>query len=245
MEASVTSGEKAGINGVVNVSVTDGWWDEGYDGSNGFAVTPVHDPAMRDAEEGRQLLDIIENQVVPMYYGKDNSGYAAEWVQISKNSMKTLIPRFNSARQVMDYVRQFYGPAAAQSGRVSADKARELSSWKAKVRAAWPGVKLAVSGALPPALSEGEKLPLRVDATLNGLAAADVAVECVLGRLDGNGQFHAVKAEPLAWQGEEKGVALYALDLEPLPGLQQFRLRMRPSHALQSHPFEMGCLVTA
>src|SRR5581483_7659132 len=119
LEASGTSGEKAGINGVVNVSVLDGWWDEGYvasghDGPNGFAIEPAdvaywshlhNDEAARrhrDEEEARQLLDILERQVAPIYYGGDGNGYAPEWVRIAKNSMKTLIPRYNSARMVMD-----------------------------------------------------------------------------------------------------------------------------------------------
>ena len=255
MEASGTSGEKAGINGVVNVSVLDGWWDEGYDGSNGFAVKPV-DPrywsslvddrearAKRDEEEGRQLLDILEHQVAPLYYGADNRGYAVEWLRISKNSMKTLIPRFNSARQVMDYVRQFYGPAAAQTHRLGAAgkaQARELAAWKRKVRERWPGVGLQLQGGLPASLRQGETLPLRVLAQLNGLAPEDVRVECVMGRLGSSGQFEAQQTLALGPAGQQGSAWQFSLDLEPLPGLQQFRLRMRPAHAALSHDFELG-----
>ena len=255
MEASGTSGEKAGINGVVNVSVLDGWWDEGYDGSNGFAVKPV-DPrywssliddqqarAKRDEEEGRQLLDILEHQVAPLYYGADNRGYAVEWLRISKNSMKTLIPRFNSARQVMDYVRQFYGPAAAQTHRLGAGgkaQARELAGWKRKVRERWSGVGLQLQGSLPATLTQGETLPLRVQAQLNGLAPEDVRVECVVGRQGAGGVFEAQQVLPLAPAGQQGDAWQFALDLAPLPGLQQFRLRMRPSHAALSHDFELG-----
>ena len=248
MEASGTSGEKAGINGVVNVSVTDGWWDEGYDGSNGFAVTPVHDARIRDAEEGRQLLDILEHQVVPLYYGEHNHGYAPEWVQISKNSMKTLIPRFNSARQVMDYVRLFYSPANWQTlvlGANDAAPAKALANWKRKVRAQWPGVKLELTGTLPSALTQGETLSLRVLATLNGLAADDVLVECMIGRSDGNGVFEAVQRVPLVAGAAQGAQVPFALDLQPLPGLQQYKLRMAPAHPALSHPLELGCLVWA
>ena len=255
MEASGTSGEKAGINGVVNVSVLDGWWDEGYDGSNGFAVKPV-DPrywsslvddqqarAKRDEEEGRQLLDILEHQVAPLYYGPDNRGYAVEWLRISKNSMKTLIPRFNSARQVMDYVRQFYGPAAAQTHRLSASgkaQARELAGWKRKLRERWSGVSLQLQGGLPASLTQGETLPLRVLAQLNGLAPEDVRVECVMGRIGSGGEFEAQQTLALAPAGQQGGAWQFSLDLQPLPGLQQFRLRLRPQHAALSHAFELG-----
>jgi starch phosphorylase len=265
LEASGTSGEKAGINGVVNVSVLDGWWDEGYVGGdvtqiNGFAVKPV-DPkywsnlvddatarAKRDEEEGKQLLDILEHQVVPLYYGEHPRGYAPEWVQISKNAMKTLIPRFNSARQVMDYVRQYYGPAARQTAALTADDlslARELAAWKRKVRAHWSGVSIAVDGSLPTALYKGDTLPLRITAQLNGLSTDDVIVECVLGREDSDGLFHPAKTEALTQAAQDGGTAKYALDLEPLAGLQSFRIRMRPAHRGLSHPFELGYVVWA
>ena len=265
LEASGTSGEKAGINGVVNVSVLDGWWDEGYlaggaDAVNGFAVKPV-DPrywaslvddatarARRDEEEGKQLLDILEHQVAPLYYGEHGRGYAAEWVQISKNSMKTLIPRFNSARQVMDYVRQFYGPAAQQTARFTAGGnglAKSLAEWKRKVHAHWPGVSIHAAAEVPATLYHGDTLPLRVNAHLNGLSPEDVVVECVVGREDAEGQFVASKVEPLAKAATNGDAVTYALDLEPLPGLQTFRVRMRPHHAALSHAFEMGCVVWA
>lgn len=263
MEASGTSGEKAGINGVVNVSVLDGWWDEGYVGGdlsqiNGFAIKPV-DPrywgqladdatarAHRDQEECRQLLDILEHQVAPLYYGPRKYGYAPEWVQISKNAMKTLIPRFNSARQVMDYVRQYYGPAARQTARFTAaggSLAKDLAAWKRRVHAQWPGVSLQTAAPHPEALYHGETLPLRIHARLNGLTPADVVVECVVGREDSQGVFQPQKTETLTSTGTVGEAHLYALDLEPLPGLQSYRLRMRPHHDALSHPFEMGCVV--
>lgn len=265
LEASGTSGEKAGINGVVNVSVLDGWWDEGYVGGshhhiNGFAVKPV-DPkywsslvddatarAKRDEEEGKQLLDILEHEVVPLYYGSHKRGYAAEWVQISKNSMKTLIPRFNSARQVMDYVRQYYGPAARQTAALSANGlalAHDLAAWKQKVRQRWSGVSIAVDGTLPTALYKGDTLPLRITARLNGLSPDDVVVECVLGREDSEGVFHPAKTEALGLAGGGGEVTRFSLDLEPLAGQQSFRIRMRPAHPGLSHPFEVGCVVWA
>jgi len=265
LEASGTSGEKAGINGVVNVSVLDGWWDEGFVGGdtahiNGFAVKPV-DPrywsslvddtearARRDEEEGKQLLDILEHQVAPLYYGPHRRGYAAEWVQISKNSMKTLIPRFNSARQVMDYVRQYYGPAARQTALFTAQGstvASDLARWKQKVRAHWGGASLSAASGIPETLFHGDTLPLRVHARLNGLSTDDVVVECVVGREDAEGNFVQVKVEALSQSGQDGEAITYALDLNPLPGLQTYRVRMRPHHAALSHPFELGCVVWA
>jgi starch phosphorylase len=258
MEASGTSGEKAGINGVVNVSVLDGWWDEGYDGSNGFAVRPF-DPRLgegqseqaaiqrRDEEESRQLLDIIEHQVVPLYYGPDDAGYAPAWTRISRNSMKTLIPRYNSARMVSDYLRKAYGPAARQARRLGeggGGAARELAAWKKKVRERWGEVGLSLAREPQPALRHGERLSLEVLARLDGLEPTDVVVECLLaaGAVEEAGE-HCL-AFPFAPDGEEGGgVVRFRLELNPLAGLQHYRVRMRPAHAALSHPLEMGLLV--
>ena len=254
LEASGTSGEKAGINGVVNVSVLDGWWDEGYDGSNGFAVKPV-DPGYwtelsedlaarrRDEEEARQLLDIVEHQVVPLYYGADEQGYAPEWVQISKNSMKSLIPRYNSSRMVMDYLRYAYAPAVRQTRKLSAGggaAARELAAWKKVVRGCWKGVRLKLLREPVRALPHGERLALEVQARLNGLDVKDVVVECVLGRGDAE-NFRTELTMPFAPQEGASGESLvYRLELTPLSGLQHFRVRIRPVHAALSHPLELG-----
>ncbi|WP_028006682.1 alpha-glucan family phosphorylase [Solimonas flava] len=263
MEASGTSGEKAGINGVVNVSVLDGWWDEGYvaegqDGPNGFAIEPV-DPRYwysllgdeiarrrRDEEEARQLLDILEGQVVPLYYGPDNEAYAPEWVRISKNSMKTLIPRFNSARMVMDYVHGFYGPAARQTARFTAAGhalAREYAAWKQKLHQAWGGVSLQAP-TLPQVVGQGAPLTVEVAAGLNGLAPTDVIVECLLG-VEVHGRFTVHKSALLHPQTAADGQIRFVGSLEPLAGRQCLRVRMRPTHPAMSHPGELGAAVWA
>ncbi len=263
LEASGTSGEKAGINGVVNVSVLDGWWDEGYvaggaDGPNGFAIQPV-DPRYwyallgdevarrkRDEEEAHQLLDILEDQVVPLYYGADHAGYAPAWIRISKNSMKTLIPRFNSARMVMDYVRDFYGRAARHGAQLAKEDyrlARDYAAWKYRLRQHWSGVALEAPE-IPKVLAQNQPLPLRVQARLNGLAAGDVIVECLIGRTE-DGRFvpeRTVPLQPLAGSG---AVHTFGVELKPLPGMQSLRLRMRPTHPAMAHPFELGAVVWA
>src|SRR5690606_3008175 len=111
LEASGTSGQKAGINGVLNLSVLDGWWDEGYNGENGWAITPhgsQFSPDFRDREEANELLDVLENEVIPLYYQRDGHGFSVSWIEKSKNAMESLIPAFNAQRMVMDYVKGFY-----------------------------------------------------------------------------------------------------------------------------------------
>ncbi|MDE2149925.1 MAG: alpha-glucan family phosphorylase [Gammaproteobacteria bacterium] len=250
MEASGTSGMKAAINGAVNVSVLDGWWPEGWDGENGFAITPVSahlDAETRAAEEACQLFDILEREVLPSYYGGDGQPYAEAWIRRARAAMRTLIPRFSAQRMFRDYLQRAYGPAAARSARLAADNAAgaaALSAWKRRVRERWAGVSLAAPAGLPEVLDQGQPLHFEAEIALNALAAEDVAVECILGRCgsDGFEPALALKLEPVAMSA---GRGRYRLDAEALPGLQQLRLRAYPSHPLLAHPFEMGYMLWA
>ncbi len=146
MEASGTSGMKAGMNGVINLSVLDGWWDEGYQGDNGWAIKPASSAARHRAARPRgcgTLYDILQDRTVPLYYGRGEGGFSQEWIAMAKRSMASLLPRFNTTRMVNEYVTKFYVPASAQGRRYnekSFEGAKTVASWKARVRAAWPGV---------------------------------------------------------------------------------------------------------
>src|SRR5205807_5906687 len=99
LEASGTSGMKAGMNGVINLSVLDGWWAEGYDGSNGWAIKPAAhtlDQMHRNREEARALYEILQDQVIPMYYDRDAAGYSPKWVDLAKRSIASILPRYNA-----------------------------------------------------------------------------------------------------------------------------------------------------
>ncbi|MFP5505893.1 MAG: alpha-glucan family phosphorylase [Gammaproteobacteria bacterium] len=251
MEASGTSGQKAGLNGVMNLSVLDGWWGEGYNGENGWAIAPhgqQYDAAYRDREESNELLDIIEHQVVPLYYKRNGHGYSDGWVRMSKASIKSILPQFNSQRMVMDYIRGFYSPASAQCRKLAANQfqgARELAGWKAKVRRTWPKVSLRLAEKLPEAIVSGHTLQIGVAARLHDLSADDVRVECVVGSEDAHGDFVAQAHFDFAPAGSNAdGETLFRLDLlPPLAGLQYYKLRMYPTHKLLSHPFEVGCML--
>jgi glycogen phosphorylase len=113
LEACGTSGMKAAMNGVVNLSVTDGWWAEGYDGANGWAIKPASrtvDPARRDAEEARTLYELLQDHVVPLYYARNDAGWSPGWVAMAKRSMASVAPHFNSMRMLEEYVERLYRP---------------------------------------------------------------------------------------------------------------------------------------
>jgi starch phosphorylase len=251
LEASGTSGQKAGLNGVINLSVLDGWWGEGYNGENGWAITPHDehfDATFRNQEEANELLDILEHQVIPLYYDRNGHGFSEGWVHMSKASMKSILPQFNSQRMVMDYIEGFYGPAANQ-GRVLAKNryrgAKELAGWKAKIRNLWPGVALRRFDEVRPAVRAGEKMRIQVAAQLGDLSPRDVRLECVIGIEDEHHNFQA--SEYFGFTAQDKldtGETLFVLNLDPpLPGLQLYQIRMYPWHQLLSHRFETGCMI--
>ena len=263
LEASGTSGIKAAINGRLNLSILDGWWAEGFTSDNGWGIPPanVQDPERRDALEAEMILGTLEEEVLPLYYDRDESGCPREWVRRSKHAMTTVIPRFNMGRVLFDYSRGLYVPAAAHYRRLAADDftgARTLADWKQRVRAAWPKVSLKLLSDTARDLPRGERLRLRIAAGLNGLAPADVRVAFTALRLLPDTDLsppplssYAQTARDGLWEAaltatdehDADGAVIFALDVEP-PECGQFRTEVRiyPCHELLSHPYELGLM---
>jgi starch phosphorylase len=250
LEASGTSGQKAGLNGAVNLSVLDGWWGEGYNGHNGWGIQPRDsrfDHDQKHQEEANDLLDIIEHEMLPIYFRRDGGGYSEDWVALSKASMKSTIPRFNAQRMLRDYVTKLYWPAREQRRKLEAngaELARSLANWKQRVRSAWPGVNMQLMLQPPAHLYHDDKIGLRVQVQLNGLDAADVRLECLLGSNDANGEFAVAQKAQLSTIGENDQHTEFGIELVPeIAGLQYYKLRMYPYNEALSHPFELGCMI--
>ncbi|HEY7670626.1 MAG TPA: alpha-glucan family phosphorylase [Gammaproteobacteria bacterium] len=270
-EASGTSGMKAAINGTVNLSVLDGWWAEGYDGENGWGIPPsLEDDGSgeRDRQDATTLYEILQDEVVPLYYARDAKlGYSPRWVAICKRAMASALPRFNSRRVVHDYVRNYYGPAAARGRTVAANDfavARELATWKAKVRAAWSGVELRSRSGAPNQAEFGRPIVLEIDVKLNGLSATDVRLECVLSRQVCSGierpkkQFSDARHahEGIAQIGDDTVMIAvfkpgsvdgdyqrYRLEMQPpWAGAMFYSIRAVPYHTALAHPYEIGLM---
>ena len=188
LEASGTSGMKAAINGVINLSVLDGWWGEGYEGDNGWAIKPassVLDQHRRDREESQTLYELLQDHVIPLYYARGSQGYSPDWIRIAKRSIATILPRFNAGRMVHEYLAKFYLPASQLARRYAEngfEPARVVADWKARVRTAWPGVALRRLDTPQRRIRFGQSVRVEVAATLNGLQASDVVIELLLGR---------------------------------------------------------------
>jgi starch phosphorylase len=251
LEACGTSGMKAAMNGIPNLSVLDGWWGEGYDGKNGWGIKPASgtlDETRRNHEEARTLYEILQDSVVPQYYNWGPMGYSPGWVAMAKHSIATLLPRFNSTRMLSDYLSRFYVPASHQYRRYSQDNyagARAVAQWKSRVRTAWPHVVLRRLDAPKRRIRFGDGLRFAVAVNLGGLQPGDVVVELLFGRPAGGNL--PKKARSHRFQHEQQldtGEQLYALELTPeYCGKIEYRIRIYPHHEMLTHPFEMGMMV--
>ena len=247
LEASGTSGMKAGMNGVINLSILDGWWDEGYDGENGWAIKPASpeaDAHRRDREEARTLYEILQDRVIPLYYERTEGGYSPGWIRMAKRSMASLLPRYDASRMLGEYVSKYYIPASRQGSHYSQngfEAARAVASWKTKVRAAWNGISARRLDTPRARIQFGEAMPVEVAVKLNGLAQTDVCVELLLSRGAGAGTpvRHTHELLPTGEMGQ--GEWRYAVQLKPgLAGRLDYRIRIYPRHEFLTHPFETG-----
>lgn len=252
LEASGTSGQKAGINGVVNLSILDGWWGEGYNGTNGWGIPSCigsPESAERNRNEARELIDTLEHRVIPLYFAHNGQGYSRGWVEISKNSMKSTLPRFNAERMVREYITRYYIPAGQHTQVLAKNNrypAQELAAWKKSIASAWPQVQAHLASPVQTEITAGGSLSLRVAAHLDHLSVTDVSIECVLYQKDKTtGELVIRNRFPFSPEtSEAAGEVHFRLDfIPPLPGLQTYRLRMYPYHPNLVHPFETGLMI--
>jgi glycogen phosphorylase len=263
LEASGTSGIKAAVNGRPNLSILDGWWAEAYDGMNGWGIPGAEslDEGRRDWLDASAVLDIIEEEVVPLYYARQANGVSPEWVRRCKHSMASVVPRFNMRRTVADYAAGLYRPAAAQSAKLLDNNcagATGLAAWKKRVREQWGGVQILSVGDAQRGVDAFDPLMLRTVVQLGQLAPEDLRVEFKARRLLPESQFEPA---PLCsfghgvpdgqWRAEfapaaretVPGSAVYEVAAVP-PGMGQYQLQVRvyPWHPLLTHPLEMGLM---
>ena len=248
LEASGTSGEKAEMNGVLNFSVLDGWWYEGYrfNEKAGWALTDKRtytDQAQQDKLDAATIYSMLENEIIPLYFAKNSKGYSPEWVQYIKRSIGDIAPHFTMKRMIEDYIHRFYDKEAARSKKLQANDcalAKEIVAWKEKVAAAWDGIKVFdIQASDITNSTTGNDFATRAIIDTNGLGK-DLGLEMVVYKKeDGEEKFWFTK--PFDVVKEEGNVLTYQLNMKLKDaGVFRYGYRLYPKNPNLPHRMDFA-----
>jgi glycogen phosphorylase len=262
LEACGTSGMKSALNGGLNLSIRDGWWDEWYDGENGWEIPSADrlaDEARRDDLESSALYDLLGQAVAPKFYERDDHGVPPRWIEMVRHTLQTLGPKVLASRMVRDYVEQYYAPAAqslrktiaagtgGKGGKFGA--ARELAAYRRRVEQAWPKIVITDvdSSGLPDTPLLGSKLTLTATVQLAGLRPDEVTVQAVLGRVDAGDVLLDPVTVEMSHTGTLGGGNEIFSTTTPLPlaGAVGYTVRVLPHHPMLAASNELGLVTLA
>lgn len=252
LEASGTSGMKACVNGGLNLSILDGWWCEGYTGDNGWAIgagEEYTDLTYQDDIESRLIYDLIQQEIVPLFYTRGNDGLPRGWIKAMKRSMSTCCPVFNTNRQVQEYMEKCYQPSADRYHRMISDhlqRAHSLADWRRRVTRDWSQVRVeAVDAAGADPMHVGNQMEVQARINLGGLAPDDVDVQLYHGVVDNLGEITKPSAVPMSHNGHpQSGTSwMFKGNIQcRASGQYGFAVRILPKHSDLSNPFDSGLI---
>jgi starch phosphorylase len=254
LEASGTSGMKATLNGAINLSILDGWWDEAYTASTGWAIgrgEEYADETQQDEIESNALYDLLEKEIVPLFYSRGADDLPRQWITKMKGAMRAIGPQFNTNRMVREYTEKIYLPALDRGNDFSANdfaRAKQIAVWKQQLRDNWQGLKiLEVSVDNHKTLKVGESVTVRAHIDLSNLKPDDVSVELFYGALNAQGEIENPKIALMKPAPKPKGTVYEFVGVNNLvmSGRLGHTVRVLPRHADLENPLKLGLVLWA
>ncbi len=257
LEACGTSGQKIVVNGGLNLSTSDGWWCEGYDGTNGWNIGPARtrfigyeNDAEADTLDAESLYSMLEDVVTPLFYERDASGIPQEWMNMVKRSMMTIVPRFNAERMVTQYLQQMYLPAARRGYDMidnSFKLAREIADWKLKVPMRFSSLRLidvTFEGIHGDTLLVGKRFTVNVRIDPGTMAAEEILPELIIGKMERKEFGKDPEIVPLQSTKKDGGVLTYSCEYHvPESGQYAYGIRIVPFNTNLTNAQDLGLVL--
>ena len=253
LEASGTSGMKAGMNGVLNCSVLDGWWAEAYRPEIGWAIgkgEEYTDVELQNDIESKALYDLLEREIIPKFYERGRDNLPREWIQMMKSSMKYIGSHFSCHRMLLDYSEQYYFPALQNAQKIQAsnyETAKQISAYLSKLAQEWAHIAIKdFTTNAKPVMNRGELVEIKAKVELGNLTPEEVLVEVCHGRLSTTGMIEKPKRIPMNVLAKQGSLVEYGVSIQcEETGQHGYSARVLPLHADLPHPFLPGFITWA